>query len=109
MDPDLLRALRVVIDPELGLDVVSLGLIYEASREGDTAKVVMTVTSPACPLGSAMVEDAREAISTMVPGLSDIDIELVLEPRWTPARLTPEARAQLGFAEAPAARSAEGT
>ncbi len=109
MDPEVVRALRVVMDPELGLDVVSLGLIYEASREGEKAHVVMTVTSPACPLGSMMVEDARSAVSSMVPGVSEVDVELVLEPRWTPDRMTPEAKEQLGFPEASPAIPAEGT
>ncbi len=96
MDPDILRALRVVIDPELGIDVVSLGLVYETSREGDRARVVMTMTTPACPLGESITRDAREAVETMVQGIRHADIELVFEPPWTPERMSPEARAQLG-------------
>lgn len=95
-DLDVLRALRVVIDPELGIDVVSLGLVYETSREGDRARVVMTMTSPACPLGEMIVEDARTAVETMVPGVRHADIELVFEPPWSPERMSPEARLQLG-------------
>jgi len=96
MDPDLLRALRVVVDPELGVDVVSLGLVYAAERDGDRAHVVMTMTSPACPLGEAIADDARTAIETMVAGVRHADVELVFEPPWTPERMSPEARRQLG-------------
>lgn len=95
-DLDILRALRVVIDPELGVDVVSLGLVYETSRQGDRARVVMTMTSPACPLGEMIVADARTAVETMVPGVHHADIELVFEPPWSPERMSPEARQQLG-------------
>lgn len=96
MDLEVLRALRAVLDPELGVDVVSLGLVYETSREGERARVVMTMTSPACPLGEVIVEDARTAVESMVPGVRHADIELVFEPPWTPDRMSPEARRQLG-------------
>lgn len=96
MDPDVLRALRVVIDPELGIDVVSLGLVYAAERDGERARVVMTMTTPACPLGEVIVEDARAAVEAMVPGVRHVAVELVFEPPWTPKRMSPEAREQLG-------------
>ncbi len=96
MDPEILRALRVVIDPELGLDIVSLGLVYAATRDGGTAHVTMTMTSPACPLSEQLVEDARTAVESMVAGVEEAQVELVFEPRWTPERMSPEAREQLG-------------
>lgn len=96
MDLDVLRALRVVIDPELGIDVVSLGLVYAATREGDRARVVMTMTTPACPLGESLTRDAREAVETLVPGVRHAEVELVFEPPWSPERMSPEAREQLG-------------
>jgi len=96
MDPDILRALRVVIDPELGVDVVSLGLVYAAERDGERARVVMTMTSPACPLGEVIAEDARSAVETMVAGVRHAEVELVFDPPWTPERMSPEAREQLG-------------
>lgn len=99
MDPELLRALRAVIDPELGLDIVSLGLIYAATREGETAKVTMTMTSPACPMGSMLVSDAQRAVEALVPGVQKVDVRLVFEPRWTPELMSAEARAQLGHPE----------
>lgn len=96
VDAEVLRALRVVIDPELGIDIVSLGLIYGATREGDHVHVVMTMTSPACPLGEVLVEDAKAAVTSLVRGVRDAEVELVFDPRWTPERMTPEAKQQLG-------------
>ncbi len=96
-DLDLLRALRVVIDPELGIDIVSLGLVYGASREGDRARVVMTLTTPACPLGEVLVADAKAAVTTLVRGVREADIELVFTPRWSPDRMTLEAKERLGY------------
>lgn len=98
-DAEVLRALRAVIDPELGIDIVSLGLVYGATREGDRVHVVMTMTSPACPLGEVMMEDAKAAVTSLVRGVREADIELVFAPRWTPDRMTPEAKEQLGFSD----------
>lgn len=99
MDDELLRALRAVIDPEVGIDVVSLGLVYEATRDGARAHVVMTMTSPACPMGEMILEDARTAIASLVPGVTEVSIDLVFEPRWTPDRMSAEAKQQLGHYE----------
>lgn len=99
MDAEILRALRAVIDPELGIDIVSLGLIYAAERDGEQAKVTMTMTTPACPMGSMLVEDARTAIETTVPGVRTAEVNLTFDPPWSPSMLSPEARAQLGHPE----------
>lgn len=99
MDPELLRALRIVIDPELGVDIVSLGLVYGATREDGRAKVLLTMTSPACPLGEVIIEDARTAITSLVHDVHEVDVELTFEPRWSPERMTPEAKEQLGYSE----------
>jgi metal-sulfur cluster biosynthetic enzyme len=95
LDPDILLALRAVIDPELGIDVVSLGLVYEAVRSGPHAQVQMTMTTPACPLGESIVADAIQAIESMVPGVERADVSLVFEPPWSPERMSPEARERL--------------
>ena len=91
------------MDPELGIDVVSLGLVYDATLEGDQAHVVMTMTSPACPMGEMILQDARSAVESTVPGVSHADFELVYEPRWTPDRMTDEAKQKLGYPEQPGA------
>jgi metal-sulfur cluster biosynthetic enzyme len=100
MDPLLLAALRSVLDPELGIDIVSLGLVYGAERERDRALVQLTMTSPTCPLGESIVAEARAALES-VPGVNVAEVDLVFEPRWTPERLSPEARAQLGHPSTP--------
>ena len=95
LDPDLISALRTVDDPELGIDVVSLGLVYEARRVGDQAHVVMTMTTPACPLGEVIIGDAVVALETRVPGVRHADVELVFDPPWSPERMSPEAKEHL--------------
>ncbi|MBK7859763.1 MAG: metal-sulfur cluster assembly factor [Archangiaceae bacterium] len=95
-DPELLAALEQVIDPELGLDVVALGLVYRAERIGPHARVVMTMTSPACPLHESIIEDARASLAA-VPGIERVDVELVFEPPWAPERMSAEAKQRLGW------------
>ncbi len=97
LDPALLEALRSVIDPELGIDVVSLGLVYRAERVGDCAQGCLTMTSPTCPLGEVIVEDARAALESNVPGVTSAEVELTFEPPWSPDRLSEEAKLRLGY------------
>ena len=96
MDETLLDALRTVIDPELGLDVVSLGLVYAAELKGDTACVQLTMTSPTCPLGESICEDAQRALER-VPGVDFVELDLTFDPPWTPERISDEARERLGL------------
>lgn len=95
-DPELLAALQRVVDPEIGLDVVALGLVYRAERVGNQARVTMTMTSPACPLHEAIVEDARAALAA-VPGIEGVDVDLVFDPPWGPDRMSTEAKHRLGW------------
>jgi len=90
------KALRAVKDPELGLNIVDIGLVYDitVSEAGD-AKVQMTLTSPGCPAGPEILEDARVVVSQM-EGVNSAEIELVWEPYWTPDRMDPRVRAFLG-------------
>ncbi|MBX5482848.1 MAG: metal-sulfur cluster assembly factor [Myxococcaceae bacterium] len=97
LDPDLLFALRRVFDPELGLNVVDLGLVYEARREGDVAHVAITTTTPACPLHETLTENARAAIEAAVPGIREVRVVRAFEPPWTPERMSDEAKQQLGW------------
>jgi len=95
--PELARkALRAVKDPELGLNVIDIGLIYDVtvSEEG-AAKVTMTLTSPGCPAGAEIMEDVRRTLSDL-EGITAVDVELVWEPYWTPERMDPRVRAFLG-------------
>lgn len=88
--------LRTVYDPELGLDVVNLGLIYELKVDPPRAYVRMTLTTPGCPLHDSMGEAVRQALSR-IPGIEEVAVELTVDPPWTPARLSPEARRLLGW------------
>ena len=98
LDPALLDALRAVIDPELGIDIVDLGLVYSAKRTDTSASVTMTMTSPACPVGPYLTGEAERVLRERFPGLA-VDVELVLEPFWTPDRLSESARQTLGWPE----------
>lgn len=90
------KALRAVKDPELGLNIIDIGLVYdvEVSDSGDV-HVKMTLTSPGCPAGPEILEDARLVVQQM-DGVNNATVELVWEPYWTPERMDPRVRAFLG-------------
>lgn len=83
------KALEKVKDPELGFDIVSLGLVYGVSVDNDRVKIDMTLTSPACAAGPFLVEKVKEAVQAL-EGVSQVDVNLVFEPRWTEAMMSPE-------------------
>jgi metal-sulfur cluster biosynthetic enzyme len=91
-------ALRVVIDPELGYNIVDLGLIYcvAVGRDGD-ARVLMTTTTRGCPATSFLKAGVHEA-ATGVPGIERVDVMLTYDPPWTPQLMAPEAKEHLGIA-----------
>jgi metal-sulfur cluster biosynthetic enzyme len=94
---DLVRlALRRVIDPELNLNVVDLGLVYDVRVEGTSVQVDMSLTSPGCPSGAEITADAERQLRT-VPGVGDVTVNIVWSPFWTPDRIEPRVRAYLGF------------
>lgn len=90
-------ALRVVIDPELGENIVELGFVYDIAVEGGAVSITMTATTPGCPATSFLKEGARAAAAT-VPGVVSADVTMTFEPPWTPSRIEPSVRASLGFA-----------
>ena len=89
-------ALRKVKDPEIGMNVIDLGLVYGIDVEGSRVRVDMSLTSPACPAGPEILTKAEEALRA-VPGVEDVQINLVWSPMWTPERIEPRVRAYLGF------------
>lgn len=93
---EILDALRRVIDPEIGINVVDLGLVYEADATDGDVRVVMTMTTPACPLGESMAEEARAAIRQHFRGVNSVTVDLVSEPRWEPSMMSTAARERLG-------------
>jgi metal-sulfur cluster biosynthetic enzyme len=80
------QALRTVLDPELGMSVVDLGLLYGVEIEGGRVRVTMTLTAPGCPLHESIAEWVRRAIRE-VPGVEDVEVAVTFDPPWTPARM----------------------
>lgn len=91
-----MSALREVIDPEIGLNIVDLGLVYGLELAGTNVHARITMTTPACPLGEQIVRDAEEHLRA-VPGAGEVRVELVWEPAWGPERMSPEAKETLGW------------
>lgn len=92
----ILQALKSVKDPELGVNVVDLGLVYAISAGDDTIDVDMTLTSPACPAGPQILREATEALESL-EGVARANVKLVMSPPWTPERMSDDARDELGM------------
>jgi metal-sulfur cluster biosynthetic enzyme len=93
---EVIDALRVVEDPELGMDIVELGLLYDVEVEGPRVHVTFTLTSMGCPVGPMIEEQIREAVVEM-PGVADVESELTWDPPWSPERMSDDAKFILGF------------
>src|SRR4051794_19952395 len=89
-------ALRKVKDPELNLNIVDLGLVYDVAVEEADVKIDMTLTSPGCPAGPQIMGDVERAVKAL-PGVSAVNINLVWEPFWTPDKIEPRVRAYMGL------------
>lgn len=89
-------ALRRVKDPDLNLNIIDLGLVYDIAVEDRMVKVDMSLTSPACPSGPQLMGDTERA-ARAVPGVADVTVNLVWSPLWSPDRIEPRVRAYLGF------------
>lgn len=94
-DTDIREALRAVIDPELGVNIVDLGLVYRIEIEGPRVRVEMTMTSPACPMGDYLKALVDAAINGPVPGVRHVEVVLVWEPPWDPDLMSDQGRRQL--------------
>jgi len=93
------EALKNCYDPEIPVNIVDLGLVYDVKiRDDNSVYVKMTLTAPGCPVGAFVMEQVREAVMTLVEGVKDEDVDLVFDPPWTPERMSEEAKAMLGFA-----------
>ena len=93
---EIFEALRVVEDPELGMDIVELGLLYDAEIEGPKVHVTYSLTSMGCPAGAMIAEGIVDAARS-VPGVSEVEAELTFDPPWTPDRMSDDAKFILGF------------
>ncbi|HEX6694732.1 MAG TPA: metal-sulfur cluster assembly factor [Longimicrobiales bacterium] len=95
-EKDVRRALRRVKDPELNLDLMVLGLVYDIDIIDTHVKARISLTSPFCPVAGSILEEAKQAIES-VEGVESAEVELTFDPPWTPERIDPIIRASLGI------------
>ncbi len=97
-DDDAVReALRQVEDPEAGMNIVDLGLVYLIEVTPNAVRVDMTMTTAACPMTDMIVDQARDAVAALVPEGTAVDVRLVWDPPWTPDKMTGVAREHFGW------------
>lgn len=97
LDQDtILKALRTVMDPELGVNIVDLGLVYTIQTRDTEVDIEMTLTTPACPAGPQILGDATKALEA-VEGVTKAHVKLVMSPPWSPEKMSDEARDELGI------------
>jgi metal-sulfur cluster biosynthetic enzyme len=92
----VVSALRNVVDPELGINIVDLGLVYGVDLQGNAVHITYTLTTMGCPIGP-MIEAEMKQFLSGVEGIDTVDAEMVLRPPWTPEMMSDEAKAALGF------------
>ena len=93
---EVIDALRVVEDPELGMDIVELGLLYDVEVDGPNVNVTFTLTSMGCPVGPMIEQQISETVASM-PGVEAVDTELTWNPPWSPEKMSDDAKFILGF------------
>jgi metal-sulfur cluster biosynthetic enzyme len=96
LEDDVIEALEEVIDPELGLDFVSLGLVYDVEIEGTEVYVTFTLTTPACPIGPQVTEQMKEFVGDL-PNVTGVHPKMVFDPAWSPEMMSEDAKFALGF------------
>ena len=94
---DIRNALRMIIDPEIGRNIVDLGLIYKIDSKPGELYVEMTMTSPACPLADMILDDIDSVLDPLVPPEVEIRVEIVWDPPWSPDKMAAEAREHFGW------------
>ena len=101
-DTEQIRAaLRNVADPEIGANIVDLGLVYRIEAGATSLLIEMTMTSPACPMGEMIVDDAYAELARILPPQIEPEIRIVWEPPWTPAMMSEKCRLSLGWGDTP--------
>jgi metal-sulfur cluster biosynthetic enzyme len=93
---DVIEALRTVEDPELGMDIVELGLLYDVEVAGPRVKVLYSLTSMGCPAGPLIQQNVEEVVRA-IPDVEDVETELTWDPPWTPEKMSDDAKFILGF------------
>jgi len=92
----VIEVLKEIIDPELGYNIIDLGLVYDVDVKDCSVHVTMTLTTPACPVGPQMMEKVRE-LTMVVPGIKDVDIELTFDPPWGIDMISEEIQFEMGL------------
>ncbi|MBO0685252.1 MAG: DUF59 domain-containing protein [Candidatus Dormibacteraeota bacterium] len=95
-EEDVIEALREVYDPEIPVNIVDLGLVYEVDIKPKRVDIKMTLTAMGCPMAGDVMADVRDHLID-IPGIEDAGVELVYDPPWSPERMTEEARWELGI------------
>ncbi|MFO8175886.1 MAG: metal-sulfur cluster assembly factor [Longimicrobiales bacterium] len=95
-EKEIRDALKKVKDPELNIDLVTLGLVYDIQVQGADVKAIISLTSPMCPVAGQIVDEARLAVAK-VEGVEKAEVELTFDPPWTPERISPLIRSSLGL------------
>ena len=93
---EVIEALREVEDPELGMDIVDLGLMYDVEIDGPKVKVIHTLTSMGCPVGPMIQENIHDVVASL-PGVEEVEAELTWDPPWSPEKMSDDAKFILGF------------
>lgn len=96
-EDDVRDVLTNVVDPEIGMDIVNLGLIYAVNIEEKAINIDMTLTTPACPAGPQIMAEAQARLKEAYPDRGEVNINLVWSPFWNPSMMSEEAREELGF------------
>ncbi len=90
------EAIKEIIDPEIGINIVDMGLIYEVDIDDTTVDITMTLTSPGCPAGGQIVNGTQH-VTQQLDGVEEVNVQVVWTPRWTPELMSEEARDELGI------------
>ena len=90
------EAVKEIIDPEVGINIVDMGLIYGVDIEDETVNITMTLTSPGCPAGGQLINGTQH-VTQQLEGVEEVNINVVWTPRWTPEMMTEEAKDELGI------------
>lgn len=93
---DVIKALKTVYDPEIPVDIYELGLIYIIDIDGQKVNITMTFTAPNCPIAADVVGQVRNAVM-FVPGVSDVNVQIVFDPEWSPSLMSDEAKLALNM------------
>lgn len=96
-EEDIRELLRRVVDPEIGANVVDLGLVYRIALTPELLQVDLTMTSPACPMSEMILDDAREVLEKALPEGCRVELELVWDPPWDPSMMSERTRAHFGW------------